>query len=130
MSLLVSEIVQLLNQRRLELQIPLSEIGRRAGLSIATVKKVLAWNVNVSRPSFEAIVAISFAMGVDFRVKARSVSAIRREQARRKAKEIVKMIQASSALEAQAVDEKTIKMMEQQAIAELLSGPRRMLWSK
>ena len=106
---------------------PLPEIGRRAGLSIATVKNILARKVNAS---FEAMMAISGAMGVDFRIRARSVSAFRREQARRKAKEILKMVQASSALEAQAVDENAIKKMEQQTIAELLSGPRRKLWSK
>lgn len=111
---------------------PLAEIARRADLSVTTVQTVLAANMNASkvRPSFESILAISAAMGVDFKVKARSIAAFRREQARRKAKDIVKMVQASSALESQAVDEKTTKMLEQQTIAELLSGPRRKLWSK
>ena len=121
-----------INQRRRELQMPLAEIARRADLSVTTVQTVLAANMNASkvRPSFESILAISAAMGVDFKVKARSIAAFRREQARRKAKDIVKMVQASSALESQAVDEKTTKMLEQQTIAELLSGPRRKLWSK
>jgi hypothetical protein len=52
-----------------------------------------------------------------------------RTKAEAKARLLVSMVQGTSALEAQAVDQETQQEMVEQTVHELLAGSRRALWS-
>ena len=51
------------------------------------------------------------------------------EQARKKAEQVARLVQGTSALESQAVDAKTYKRLVEKTYHELLAGSRRRLWS-
>jgi hypothetical protein len=55
---------------------------------------------------------------------------LKREQAERKAKKLVALVQGTSGLEGQAVDRETIESMVKQTTQELLAGSTRRLWSE
>jgi hypothetical protein len=55
---------------------------------------------------------------------------LKREQAQRKAKKLVALVQGNSGLEGQAVDQKAVKSMVKQTTHELLAGSKRKLWSE
>ena len=55
---------------------------------------------------------------------------LRQQQAERKADELVQMVQSTSALEAQAVDQAQLDEMRRQTARELLRGSNRRLWAK
>jgi excinuclease UvrABC helicase subunit UvrB len=55
---------------------------------------------------------------------------LKREQAERKAKKLVALVQGTSGLEGQAVDEESVESMVEQTTHELLTGSKRKLWSE
>ena len=55
---------------------------------------------------------------------------LKRDQAERKAKKLVALVQGTSGLEGQAVDSKAIESMVKQTTHELLAGSKRKLWSQ
>ena len=121
-------ILRELDQRRRALGMPLKELSRRAKVSPSTVRRVLGGEPGAR---IETVAAIGHALGVrdllDFR-KSRPPYKMRRLQASLKARKIVGMVQGTSALEAQAVNEQDRKLMIEKTINELLSGPRSQLW--
>jgi hypothetical protein len=48
---------------------------------------------------------------------------------RKKAQQMARLVQGTSALESQAVDEKTYNRLVEKAFREILAGPKRKLWS-
>jgi len=64
--------------------------------------------------------------GFDSKVDIRD---LKREQAVRKAKKLVALVQGTSGLEGQAVGEKDVESMVKQTTHELLAGSKRRLWS-
>jgi hypothetical protein len=63
-------------------------------------------------------------------IRKKSAAAMKRQAARAAAATILKAIQATSALEAQAVDPETLRLIEDRIVAELLTGPGHRLWAK
>ena len=55
---------------------------------------------------------------------------LKREQEERKARKLVALVQGTSGLEGQMVDEKDIESMVEQTTHELLAGSKRRLWSE
>jgi len=117
-----------LDQRKRALDMPLNELSRRANVSPSTVRRVLAGERGAR---FDAVSAIADALGVPVLDidRARDIDEMRRDQAVSKAEKLVGLVQGTSALEDQAVDEVYIRHMVQKTINELLCGPRSRLWA-
>ena len=124
----ITHICNKLDNRRRALEMPLDELSRRANVSLRTVRRVLAGERGAR---FDAVSAIADALGVPVLDidRARDIDEMRREQAVAKAKKLVGLVQGTSALEGQAVDELYIRHMVQKTINELLCGPRSRLWA-
>ena len=121
------DLLGFLGQRRRDLRMPISALSERANTSVSTVKRVLGGDTSVS---YSTLCRIAEAMGVTFEVNARSSRSVITEEAKRKAKLVAKMVQGTSALEAQAVDEETLGRVAQAAEATLVKRLGGMLWGK
>ena len=118
-----------LNHRRRELRMSNDALARLSRVSLPTVVRILSGKH--PQTSFANVAAIAGALGLDisFRPTASS-SALREEQATKKARKLVGMVQATSGLEAQAVDAQQLQSMTQQTVHELLTGSSRRLWGE
>ena len=77
------------------------------------------------------MVAIAESLGLALRLDSTvDVRDLKRQQATRKAKKLVSLVQGTSGLEGQAVDKKAIESMVEQTTHELLAGSKRKLWSE
>jgi transcriptional regulator with XRE-family HTH domain len=121
------DILDFLRQRRRELRMPIYALSERANTSVSTVKSVLGGNASVS---YSTLCRIAQAMGASFEVNARSSNSVIKEEAKRKARILAKMVQGTSAMEAQAVDKETLDRIAQTAEAELTTHLGSMLWAK
>jgi len=120
-----ANIIHHLNRRRRRLRIPYRAIAKRSGVSPLTVQRVLKGE---SSGTFETVAAIAKALGVSLRfVDDITVHELRRQEARAKAQRLVRMVQASSQLEGQGVDDEAMEDMVAQTTAELLASNVR-LW--
>lgn len=124
----IAHICNELDNRRRALGMPLDELSRRANVSLLTVRRVLAGERGAR---FDTVSAIADALGVPVLDidRARDIDEMRRDQAVSKAEKLVGLVQGTSALEGQAVDEVYIRHMVQKTINELLCGPRSRLWA-
>lgn len=114
------EILNEFSRRRRDLAMPLDELARRSNLSVSTVKRVLNGDVAARLCS---VAAISDVLGVKLVLTgAKDISTMRRRQAKEKAKKLVSTVQGSAALEGQAVDQSSVKLMEEKTELELLRG--------
>lgn len=118
-----------LDKRRRRLGLSYDVLARRSGVSRPTVLRILSGQHAAA--SFSNVQAIAEALGLDLTTKERKpVSALRREQAAKKAKKLVSLVQGTSGLEGQAVSPKVVGEMLEQTTIELLAGPKRKLWSE
>jgi len=117
-----------LGRRRRSLGMSYDELGRRCGVPVSTLKRVMGGEVTAS---FSTVSAVADALGVDFaKAPAEEIPAMRERQARAKARSLVALVQGTSALEGQAVAPADVELMEQRTAAELLSGSARKLWAR
>lgn len=118
-----------LNQRRIELGMSHVTVARRSGVSLPTVHRILSGvHPNASLANVQAIAQ---ALGLRLRFDAVEPSEdLREKQARKKARELVGIVQGTSALEGQAVDQKAIGQMIRRTVHELLAGSERKLWAE
>ena len=120
-------ILSVLGRRRRDLGMPYGELGRRCGVSISTLKRVLGGKATAS---FSTVSAIADALGMGLEpTQIEGIASMRERQAHDKARALVALVQGTSALEGQAVDATDIELMEQRTAAELLSGSSRRLWA-
>ena len=116
-----------LSQRRDELGLTNIALATRTGLGTATVQRALSGDGNAR---IETLARIADALGVDLAICERqSITRLREEQARRKARELVTLVQGSAALEAQAVGQTEIEAMIERTVRDLLRGSDRTLWA-
>lgn len=121
-------LVTSLNTRRLQLKMPMPVLASRSGVSLPTVQRVLSGNLE--HASFGNVSAIAEALGLTAEFKAiKSDDELREEQAEKKARQLVGMIQGTSGLEAQAVSHKDFEAMVRRTVHELLAGSSRKLWA-
>lgn len=115
-----------LNERRQELKMTEEALARRSGLSRVTVSRLLSG----SHPhaSFLHIAALAEALGVHVEFKPIDVGEFAKQQARHHASRLVRMMQGTMGLEAQAVSPDFIGQMEEDASQRLLSGSWKKLW--
>ena len=124
----VSELVRFLNRRRRQLGVTYAALAERSGVSLPTVRRILADGQQSA--SLSTVLALAGALGVRLNFDAESdVDVLLERQARQKAEHLVGMVQGSSALEGQGLDEATRERMVRQTIHELLAGSKRKLWA-
>ena len=121
-------ILNMLDQRRRALAMPFDELQRRSGVSISTLKRVLRGDVMAS---FATVASVADALGVDIGfTHIQELTAMRERQARDKGRRLVALVQGTSALEGQAVNESDRQLMEQKTEAQLLAGSGLKLWRR
>jgi len=116
-----------LDRRRRELGLTFAALSSRSGVSEPTVKRILGGRLGEA--SFTHVVAIARALGSPISADLQDVDEMVREQARRKAEGIARLVQGTSALEAQAVDDAEYCRLVDRSYHELLAGSRRRLWA-
>lgn len=123
----VPYIIELENRRKL-LGMTKSTLAERAGVSLPTLNRTLSDSER--SPTLPTIIAIAAALGLELKLEAaQEPDDFRHAQAKAKATRIVQMVQGTMALEAQAVDQKTIDRLIDQTVHELLAGSPRRLWA-
>lgn len=103
-------------------------LAKRSGVSLPTVQRILSGRH--SSASFEAVIAISNALGIE--IEAKETSSARefiRDGAFQKARRLAQMVQATSGLEGQAVETDAMNELTDQAMHLLMAGSRRKLWA-
>jgi transcriptional regulator with XRE-family HTH domain len=104
-------------------------LARRSGVSMPTVVRIL--NATTANPGLGYVKAIAAALGMGVslepKITARELLA---RQARQRARQLVGIVQATSGLEAQAVDDEAVREMTHQTVHELLAGSPRRLWGE
>jgi transcriptional regulator with XRE-family HTH domain len=114
--------------RRKALGLSRQVLSRRSGVSLPTVNRILGGGLENS--TFANITSIANALGMDIEIKNTiDEQGMAEQQAQAKAESIARMVQGTSALESQAVDNETYKQIILQTCHELMAGPRRRLWS-
>src|SRR5438067_10434482 len=99
-----------LNARRRKLGMSCAALAKRSGVSLATVQRVLSGKH--AEASFANVLAIAKALSMSVAIEPiASATEVRQRQARYKAERLVGMVQATSALEAQAVSADAIVEM-------------------
>ncbi len=120
------DILRELAERRRLLKMPVEVLARRGGVSVRTTKRILAGNTHVA---FGSVLAVARALGMGDLHRGEDIVAMRQRQAREKAEKLIKMVQATSALEGQAVDRAAESHMIARTVRDLLSGPAAALWA-
>jgi transcriptional regulator with XRE-family HTH domain len=118
-----------LDLRRRDLGMSVETLAQRSGLSVRTLFRVLSGHH--SNASWSHVLAIAEVLGVAVQLQSvATAEELREQQAQRKAKRLVKMVQGTSALEAQGVDGASLEAMERRTVHELLAGPNGKLWAE
>lgn len=102
-------------------------LADRSGVSEPTVKRVLAGRI--AEASFENVSAIAEALGMPLMTDPIDIDDFRERVAREKAERVARLVQGTSALEAQAVDEDQYRKLVERSMRELLCGSPRWLWA-
>jgi transcriptional regulator with XRE-family HTH domain len=119
--------IELLGQVRRALGLSHAAVAARSGVSEPTVKRILGGHA--SEASFANVIAVARALGVGIDFERPDIDELRRRQARMKAEQVAKLVQGTSALEDQAVDDATYRQIVEKTYHELLAGSPRRLWS-
>lgn len=122
----IREILKGLGQRRRDLGMPIRTLAVRAGVPIRTTERILGAG---SRVAFASVLAVADALGMRDLSDGKDIPAMRQRQATEKAEKLVEMVQATSALEAQAVDRAAELRMIARTVTDLLKGPPAVLWA-
>lgn len=116
-----------MERRRKALKISRQLLAKRSGVSLPTVNRIFSggWE----NTTFANLSSVAHAMGMDFEIK-NSIDEqdFMEQQAQAKAEAIAHMVQGTSALESQAVDDDTLKQIVRQTVHVLMAGSRRRLW--
>lgn len=102
-------------------------LAQRSGVSEPTVKRIFAGHLGEA--SFANVAAVAQALGATIGLDEIDPDELCRREARRKAEQVARLVQGTSALESQAVDAQTYSRLVERSYHELLAGPRRRLWS-
>jgi transcriptional regulator with XRE-family HTH domain len=122
-------LLRSLNQRRRALGLSYELLSKRSGVSRPTVQRILSGRHPAA--SFANIVSIANSLGLALRLESMvDAGDLKRDQAARKAKKLVDLVQGTSGLEGQAIDAKALDSMVKKTTRELLAGPKRRLWSE
>jgi len=123
----VRDILVDLKRRQRDLGMPIGVLAELAGISVSTVKRILGGNPQVA---FASVLALADALGMGDLSNGESVSVMRQRQAEAKAEKLVGMVQGTSSLEGQAVDDSATRNMVDRTVVELLKGSSAALWAR
>ena len=123
---LATQLLRRLNQRRIDLGMTYSALAKRSGLGMRTVQRVLAGDERAA--NLHTVLAIASALEARRLVEGEDINSVRFRQAKRKAVRLVQMAQGTSALEAQAVDEKEKDAARQRTVRDLLASRGSVIW--
>ncbi len=122
------ELMRQLRQRRKDLGMSMRIVAEKSGVGLRTVQRVLSGEELTAK--LTTVLAIAEALRVELQpIEVASSHSVRRQQAKRKAAELAAMVQATSALEAQAVPEKALREIEEEIASQLIHGSRQQLLS-
>jgi transcriptional regulator with XRE-family HTH domain len=128
-SYMINTIFRNLERRRRDLGMTYGAVAVRSGVSLPTVQRILSGDH--PNPTFANVNAIARALDMTLGSEPQSPADILRErQAAKRARELVGLVQATSALEGQALDADSVERMVRQTIHELLAGSPRKLWAE
>ena len=117
-----------LERRRRELGMSRANVAQRSGVSLPTVNRVLSGSAE--NVQFKNLEAISNTLGIGLVLQRTTDNLDFQEtEARKKAERIVRVVQGSSALEAQALDAEAVEQLVRKTVHELMAGSRRRLWA-
>lgn len=130
----LANLTDCLSRRRIQLGMSHSSLAKRSGVSEPTVKRILGGRI--AEASFANVFAVANSLGMPVTLlgmpvtlKSMGVDEVREKQARAKAVRIARMVQGTSGLEGQAVDDDQYQRLVEQSFYELLAGSNRRLWS-
>jgi transcriptional regulator with XRE-family HTH domain len=121
-------IVEELAARRRELGMSFPQLAERSGVSEPTVKRILGGQGGSA--SYASVAAVAEALGMPLRSEAIDPDEFRERAALEKARHLARLVQGTSALEAQAVPPAEFRRLVARSVHELLAGPPRRLWSR
>ena len=125
---MVSIVFQSLDRRRRELGMTYATIAARSGVSLPTVQRILSGDH--PNATFANVDAIARVLEMTIASQAQMpADELRERQAAKRARELVGLVQATSALEGQALDGDAVERMVRQTVHELLAGSPRKLWA-
>ena len=125
--MLREKIIQDLIVRKKSMDISSDKISKISGVSISTVKRTFSGK----NTSLDKVEKIANSLGYTFEIKTRvscTPKAMYEEQVQKKAKEIVKKILKTSALEDQSPDNETVKIIMSNAIKAVKKIPKSEIW--
>jgi transcriptional regulator with XRE-family HTH domain len=121
------EILTELDKRRLALRMSKTSVSRRSGVSLPTVNRILSGSE--TKPNLASVQAIAGALGLEIKIEPiQNAREFRRERAKQKAKRLVKMVQGTMALEAQAVESAILDELVEETADQLAVAGSRRLW--
>ena len=122
----VHEIVARIQERKRELDISVSDLARRSGVSRATVIRILGGEDHEF--SFANLQAILLALGISLELTEIPAEQFRDQIASAKAKRLIALTQGNVALESQAVSRASAQSHLEEAKARIESSSRK-LWA-
>ena len=121
-------IINQLEQRRQELKMSRAILAQRSGVSLPTVNRILSGK-HMSA-SFDNVLALADQLNMEIQAVERGRSHdVRQQQAEQKAKYLVSLVQGTSALEGQGLDEQELKELVDETAKELFLTERK-LWAE
>lgn len=117
-----------LDKRRQELGMTFEALSKRSGVPVSTLKAIFKKGVEHATFANVAAIADALGVGIEFANEVDSYELLH-QQAVKKARELVGMVQGTSGLESQAVAPNQIEAMIQQLVHQLMAGSRRKLWA-
>jgi len=123
----VEPLFEKLNKRRRELGMSLLALSKRSGVSMPTVARILSGAQPAA--SFANVAAVAYALGMEVGIRqTRRAASFREQQAKHKAERLVGMVQGTSGLEEQGLNDDALRDMKRRTVHELLAGSSRRLW--
>jgi transcriptional regulator with XRE-family HTH domain len=121
-------VLERMRKRRKELGIPYVDLAARSGVSVATVKRIFSGQLG--RATLAHVDAVAEAMGLSLSVReVCPAEEFKERAAREKAARLVRMVQGTSTLEAQAVSKKHAKRLARESVHRLMAGSPRRVWA-
>ncbi len=118
-----------LDLRRRELSMPAITLAQKSGVAFRTTQRILSGKHQ--KASYADIQSLAAVLGMTLELRSTTdPEDLREQQGRQKAQRLMKMVQGTAALEAQAVNHAKYKQMMRRSVHELLAGPARKLWAE
>lgn len=125
----IRRLCRSLDVRRRQLRMGYAVVAKKSGISMPNVVRILGGKK--PRTRLEYVLAIAEVLGMAVTIEPTvGVSDFRERQAREKAKRLVGMVQGTSGLESQALNDEALEEMIRETVHELLAGSPRKLWSE